>query len=124
MSGEPRRRCRPSMSFDTRGRLRNDAGSNDPGRRARSTAARGGSAARQRRAVARRLGWDGGGPATLADAGAANGYTRERVRQLEERVVDRVGAARPELPVTRAALTVVRDAAPATHAEVADLLAE
>ena len=39
---------------------------------------------RQRRAVARRLGWDGGPPTTLADAGAWEGYSRERVRQLEE----------------------------------------
>src|SRR5207245_9123879 len=37
---------------------------------------------KQRRAVARRLGWDGRAPTTLAAAGAGEGYTRERVRQL------------------------------------------
>jgi len=41
---------------------------------------------RQGRVVARRLGWDGHGPTTLAAAGGAEGYTRERVRQLEERL--------------------------------------
>jgi DNA-directed RNA polymerase sigma subunit (sigma70/sigma32) len=45
-----------------------------------------GLGARQRRAVARRLGWDGGAPATLAGAATTEGYTRERVRQLEGRV--------------------------------------
>src|SRR5581483_4367175 len=83
-----------------------------------------GLAARQRSAITRRLGWDGAPPGTLAEAGKTVGYTRERVRQLEERVTARLSAERPELPVTRAAMALVRKAAPATRREVAELLAE
>src|SRR5947209_3389531 len=83
-----------------------------------------GLASRQRRAVARRLGWDGGAPGTLADAGATTGYTRERVRQLEERTVERIARARPALPVTEAALAVVGEAAPAAREDVAQLLVD
>src|SRR4051794_40532898 len=79
---------------------------------------------RQRGAVARRLGWDGGPPATLSDAGRLNDYTRERVRQLEERVVDGVMRSRPQLPVTAAAVAVLGDAVPTARREAASLLAE
>jgi hypothetical protein len=79
---------------------------------------------RQRRAVARRLGWDGGAPATLAAAAETEGYTRERVRQLEERVEKAVTALRPSLPLTRAAVDVVGEVAPASRDEVANVLAE
>src|SRR3954451_14767084 len=82
-----------------------------------------GLASRQRRAVARRLGWDGGAPGTLADAGKTVGYTRERVRNLELRVVERLTRSRPSLPVTQAALAVLGEAAPAPRDEVAALLA-
>lgn len=74
---------------------------------------------RQARAVANRLGWDGAGGATLAVAGEREGYTRERVRQLEERVVAYVRRARPLLPVVERALAVVTAAAPARRSTVA-----
>lgn len=83
-----------------------------------------GLAQRQRHAMTRRLGWDGSPPGTLAEAGKTAGYTRERVRQLEERVTSRVAAEAPELPLTRAALAVVGQAAPASRTEVAELIAE
>jgi hypothetical protein len=78
--------------------------------------------AKQRRAVARRLGWDGRGPTTLARAGATEGYTRERVRQLEERVIRHIERTQPRLELTEAALDVVRAAAPAWRGELARML--
>jgi hypothetical protein len=76
---------------------------------------------KQARAVARRLGWDGRPPATLSAAGATEGYTRERVRQLEQRTRHYVAGLR--LPYTEAALGVVRSAAPAARIDVAEELA-
>jgi hypothetical protein len=78
--------------------------------------------AKQRRAVARRLGWDGRGPTTLSRAGATEGYTRERVRQLEQRVVRHVERARPSLEFTEAALAAVHVAAPAWRGQLARML--
>src|SRR3954470_15184580 len=79
---------------------------------------------RQRGAVARRLGWDGGRPATLAEAGEVGGYTRERVRQLEERVAERVSRTRPRLPLTASAVEILGTVTPAPRADAARLLAE
>jgi hypothetical protein len=75
--------------------------------------------ARQSRAVERRLGWDGRPPTTLAAAGMSEGYTRERVRQLEQRVLDHVERARPPLPVAAAALAAIHACAPASRGELA-----
>ncbi|MES1246907.1 MAG: sigma factor-like helix-turn-helix DNA-binding protein, partial [Actinomycetota bacterium] len=83
-----------------------------------------GLGSRQREAVARRLGWDGGAPATLAVAAETVGYTRERVRQLEERVEKAVPAMQPSLPLTKAAVGVVGEVAPASRDEAAAALAE
>lgn len=80
--------------------------------------------ARQRQAVARRLGWDGGAPSTLLAAAETVGYTRERVRQLEERVEHAVPALRPSLPLTQAAVHIVGGMAPAPRDEVGRALAE
>jgi hypothetical protein len=74
---------------------------------------------RQARAVAGRLGWDGGGGGTLAVAGEREGYTRERVRQLEERVVAHLRRARPLLPAVEHALAIVSAAAPARRSDLA-----
>jgi hypothetical protein len=78
--------------------------------------------AKQRRAVARRLGWDGRGPTTLSRAGATEGYTRERVRQLEQRVIRHVERTRPQLEFTEAALDAVHAAAPAWRGQLARML--
>ena len=77
---------------------------------------------KQQRAVARRLGWDGSGPTTLAAAGAGEGYTRERVRQLEQRVLEHIGRARQALPLTTAALAAIHAYAPASRHELASAL--
>lgn len=78
---------------------------------------------RQACALSIRLGWDGAGGATLAEAAAATGYTRERVRQLEERVRERLAAAPPWLPLTRRALDLVEALAPAPREALAQRLA-
>jgi hypothetical protein len=76
---------------------------------------------RQRQAVARRLGWDGEGGMTLE--AAANGeLTRERVRQLEERV-RRASATTQWLPAVESALDLLAERAPITTDEAAKLLA-
>jgi hypothetical protein len=72
--------------------------------------------------VAARLGWDGKGERTLAAAGAAEGYSRERVRQLEERVREHARRTPTELAATRAALRLVEEAAPIGADQVAALL--
>jgi hypothetical protein len=75
---------------------------------------------RQRQIIGRRLGWDGNGGMTLE--AAANGeVTRERVRQLEERV--RQASAAKWLPVVEAALELLAARAPMTNDDAADLLA-
>ena len=79
---------------------------------------------RQVRVVARRLGWDGHGVTTLAAAGGAEGYTRERVRQLEKRVKGHLAKGATPLPLTAAALDVVRAAAPSPRPDVARTLME
>ncbi len=73
---------------------------------------------RQARAVAIRLGWDGNGSSTLAEAAAAEGYSRERVRQLEDRVRRHADAAGLPLPLTEAALRLVETAAPVSRDEI------
>jgi hypothetical protein len=77
---------------------------------------------KQARAVSRRLGWDGLPPATLAAAGEAEGYTRERVRQLEQRA--RREAEGRRLPCTEAALDVIEAAAPSARTDLARALVD
>jgi len=73
---------------------------------------------RQARAVAARLGWDGKGATTLAVAAAAEGYSRERVRQLEERVRSHARGAKAPVPSTKTALRLVEELAPITSHEI------
>jgi hypothetical protein len=78
---------------------------------------------RQARAVATRLGWDGEGTTTLALAGEAEGYTRERVRQLETRLRRHAEVSSLSLPLTAAALRFVENAAPVARSRVPHMLA-
>jgi hypothetical protein len=73
---------------------------------------------RQARAVAARLGWDGKGACTLAVAAAAEGYSRERVRQLEERVRTHVRDAKAPCTSTKTALRLVEELAPIASHEI------
>lgn len=78
---------------------------------------------RQVRAVAARLGWSGRPATTLAAAAVQEGYTRERVRQLEARVVLHAAQVPLRLPLTAAALRLVHNAAPAGREQIARELA-
>lgn len=78
---------------------------------------------RQARAVSTRLGWSGRGATTLARAAEEEGYTRERVRQLESRVRRHAEEAPLPLPLTSAALRLVENAAPVASSRVARELA-
>ena len=73
---------------------------------------------RQARAVAARLGWDGKGACTLAVAAAAEGYSRERVRQLEERVRAHVRTAEAPCTSTKTALRLVEELVPIASHEI------
>ncbi len=79
---------------------------------------------RQARAVTRRLGWDGHGTTTLAAAGGAEGYTRERVRQLEARVEHYLARGHLPLPLTADALRIIEAAAPSPRSDLARTLVE
>jgi hypothetical protein len=79
---------------------------------------------RQARVVSRRLGWDGHGPTTLAAAGGAEGYTRERVRQLEDRLKRHLATGTTPLPLTEQALRIVEAAAPSPRPDIARTLME
>ena len=76
------------------------------------------------KAVKLRLGLSGEAPTTLAAAGEAVGLSRERVRQLERRLLDAVNEAAPWMPVLDKALKAVADAEPARHEDIANQLVE
>jgi hypothetical protein len=78
---------------------------------------------RQARAVATRLGWNGSGVTTLASAGEEEGYTRERVRQLEGRLRRHADTSPLPLPLTATALRLVENAAPIASRDVPGRLA-
>src|SRR5260221_12852131 len=79
--------------------------------------------ARQLSALSARLGLAGQGSLTLAEAGQTVGYTRERVRQLEDRL--RVYAGdRPRFPAATRAVRLADRTAPALSSRVAAKLAE
>lgn len=77
---------------------------------------------RQAGALAARLGWDGGGMHTLAEAAAPSGYSRQRVQQLERRLLDHPPTG--PFPATQAALRLVESEAPVRADVAAARLAE
>lgn len=77
---------------------------------------------RQARAVAARLGWNGEAPRTLAAAAAPEGYSRERVRQLEERVRRQGPVGGHRFTATKAALRLIEDATPIAARDAAQRL--
>lgn len=79
--------------------------------------------ARQVSALSARLGLAGQGSATLAAAAQTVGYTRERVRQLEDRL-RAYAADEPLLPAVREAVRLADRTAPALSSRMAAKLAE
>jgi hypothetical protein len=78
---------------------------------------------KQAKAVALRLGWNGERPRTLASAGEVVGYTRERVRQLEERLLEHARDADLHPRTTERAVRLLEEAAPIPAADAAERLA-
>jgi len=73
----------------------------------------------------RHWGWDGKGGATLEVTGRELGHiTRERVRQLCERLAARLAGAGPEAPALDRALVLAAHAAPTTAHDLARRLAD
>mgnify|MGYP001490760345 CR=1 FL=1 len=77
-----------------------------------------GASERHLAALSRRLGWDGGGGSTLAEAAQAAGLTRERVRQLQARLQGRLGEVLVSFPVTSEAVRLLASLTP-VRSEVA-----
>lgn len=77
---------------------------------------------RQARAVAVRLGWDGAGTSSLATAAMTEGYSRERVRQLEERVRTNAPRAGVRPAQTEAALRLIEELAPIATRDIGNHL--
>lgn len=68
---------------------------------------------KRRNVLARRLGWSGRPPITLEAAGQELGLTRERIRQVQSRVLKRLPNAHPVfLPAVDRALTALAELAP------------
>jgi hypothetical protein len=70
-----------------------------------------GLSARDRHFVSRYLELDGRPCDTLEALGAQAGVTRERVRQIVQRFVDRTSCRRPPLPICEVAVATLRDTA-------------
>jgi Sigma-70, region 4 len=75
-------------------------------------------------ALADRLGWNGTLPITLEEAGLRLGVTRERIRQLQERILNRMKVITfpVYMPALDDALSVLRASSPINVAEAAQLL--
>ncbi len=70
---------------------------------------------KRRNAIARRLGWGGKPPSTLEETGRELGLTRERIRQVQARVIKRLPNAHPVfLPALDNALIALEESPPCT----------
>ena len=74
--------------------------------------------------IASRLGWLGEDPKTLQECGDMLGITRERIRQIEARVIEKLTSHSLYLPNLDAALAIVEGATPIPVSRAATLLAE
>lgn len=76
------------------------------------------------KALVDRFGWGGSPAITLEEAGTRLGITRERMRQLQEKVSDRLKAIsfRPYLPALDKAMQVLAEASPVTVDAASSLL--
>lgn len=79
---------------------------------------------RNRKMTAKLLGWDGGGGFTLETIGKETGMTRERVRQINQRHLDRLEDKRPHLPVLDRAIGLVSAQAPCLETTLKSELVE
>ena len=73
---------------------------------------------RNREMTAKLFGWDGNGGFTLEAIGKESDMTRERVRQISKRHLDRLDGKRPHLPVLDRTLGLVSSLAPCLESSV------
>lgn len=80
---------------------------------------------KRRIAISRRLGWSGKPPRTLEATGKELGLTRERIRQVQSKVLKRLPKAHPVfLPVIESALITLTESAPISDKAATALIAE
>lgn len=79
---------------------------------------------RNRSFIVRLLGWDGEGGQTLETIGKDHGMTRERVRQISERHLDRIQKKPPFLPVLDRTIEAVAALAPSSESSIEMALVE
>lgn len=77
---------------------------------------------RRLEAISARLGWSGRSPVTLAEAGSIAGVTRERIRQLEKRTVERMPSHQVFMPKIDIALDLIAARAPLSFEDAAKAL--
>ncbi len=78
----------------------------------------------QRPVFARRLGLDGEPPGTLAESAELAGLHRERMRQIEARLTERLGAAQVYIPTLDRALEFLAELAPLDADEASQQLVD
>jgi hypothetical protein len=74
--------------------------------------------------IASRLGWNGDDPLTLQECGDSVGLTRERVRQIEEKVKKRIGRMAVFLPKLDLAINLLEAEVPILLSRAGNLLKE
>lgn len=73
-------------------------------------------------ALIRRFGWDGKPPETLEQVGKRLGVTRERIRQIEAKIVRRMPDTPMYLPQLQKAIEALESASPISIRDASDLL--
>jgi hypothetical protein len=80
------------------------------------------SDAKRLEAMAMRFGWNGNAPSTLQECGDFAGITRERLRQIESKIVKRLPRHPVYMPKLDLAIEILEAAAPRSASEAAYLL--
>lgn len=76
------------------------------------------------KAIMARFGWSGFEPATLENAGKMMGVTRERVRQVQNKIIKNIPPTKVYIPGIDAAIKAIENKAPITIAKAGNLLKE
>ena len=83
-----------------------------------------GNSSERQRELIRRFGWDGRPPETLQQVGDRLCVTRERVRQIQARIVRNLPTHSVFLPQLQSAIDVLEESSPITIEDAAELLRE
>src|SRR6516162_2736373 len=69
-------------------------------------------------------GWSGGDPRVLESVGQEYALTRERIRQIEKRAIERISIHKFELPFLTNALKTIRQSVPAVESTISNELSK